>query len=754
MAFPRSDINPRDKNEAWYVAMVKGIWEDWQTINTQSFFGGAGRYNRLEHYAQGKQSTEKYKPQLGIDEKDKFQWTAIDFSPIPVLPKSIRIINSIFRKIRMLPEIKTIDPFSDRDKEEAYADEMSRIKMRPILEEAGLDPGLMDTDDPEQPMSEEELDIQHEFKWKHKLSIGIEKGLRKFELDMGWDEEREKVRQNLIKFGAGGYWPFTDAKTGKVEARSIDVSSFICSATKDPYMRDIWYGGEITYPLISEIRAALGPDVDENKLERLAENHRGKYGNPLNYGLSGVNNVTSYDSARVPVLDIRFKNENTYLFERKEFDNGNFVLGKTAEKKRNYGSKRQYYEDKRKDIFCAKWVIDSDIIYDFGLENDMVKKASRFWDAQLPIIMCAPNLYNMETSSPVEELIPLVDAVHLAWFKLQNTIAQARPKGIEIEIGSLENSGLEFNGEAVTPIQLIDLFNKKGILVYRRIDPSGAVSNYTPIRELNNGLGTEAQEYFAHILNLLGLIKNFVGLNDLTDASTPDERTLNGVASLAAEGTNNALHHIFDAEKNLFERLFDNVACRILDSVIFKKSDYYADAMGSAVYRDISTMQKKSYRELGVIVQFAPSEQEKAKLEGDITAALAAGQITLADKYEILQLDNLKMSQQLLAYRITRNMEEAQERELEKIQVTTDQQKEAAIVAEDEKRKTAEFTSQLKMKELQFEYQLKMQLEAVKLGIQGANKSEEIEGKKEIQGVANEGLINVARERKTPQESS
>lgn len=747
VSYPRSDINPKDKDKDWFVQMCKGIWSDWLGINTNSFAAGAGRYNRLEYYAQGKQPVDQYKPRLNVDDKDKIQWVSIDWTPIPVLPKMIRIINSLFRKIKMIPNVTTIDPYSEYDKKDYYDNEMANINMRGLLAQAGLDPSLMNTNETDQPMNEEELNIKMDFKWKHNLTIAIEKGLKKFGIDIDWEEEREKTRESLIKKGAGGYKIYTEKDSGKVCARAVDIAQFICSSTKDPYMRDIWYAGEITYVLLSELREELGDSISEDDLENIAMRNRGKNGNPLYYENATRNSIASYDSARIPVLDLSFKNENLYLYEKRMFGNGNFVVGKTDQKKKKAG--REYYEDRRGDVFKCKWVIDTDLVYYYGLENDMVKKASRYWDACLPYIMHAPNLHNMETTSIVEELVPIVDAIHLAWYKLQNVVAQARPKGIEIEIGALEDVSLQGNGETLTPVQLIDLFNKKGILVYRRVDASGNVSNYTPIRELNNGLGTEAQEYFALITNHFGLIKNFIGLNDITDGSTPDERTLNGVASLAAEATNNALHHIFNAEKSLFERMFDNAASRIYDSLTLKGSDYYADSVGKTIYEHLGNIEHKSMRELGVTVEFAPSDQQKQRLEIDANNALAVGQITLSDKYEIMSIDNMKMAQQILAYRIKKNMDAAHNREMEKIQVTTDQQKQSVLIAEEEKRKTLEMEIQLKSALLQQEYQLKMQLETMKLEAMGYNKSDELTKKKEIQDGINQSQMNIAMQKQT-----
>ncbi len=726
--------NPQSKNEGWYLQMAKSIWSNWQNTASRSFAGGVGRYNRMEYYALGKQPIDQYKPMLGIDDKDNHAWMAIDMSPIPVIPKLLRIIHSLFRKVDMAPNVQAIDAYSIQDKKEYYEKEFANIQMRKILASMGASDEILNDGTSDQPKSEEELEIHKQFTYKHRLAMKVEEALEKVYQDNGYEEEREKVRENLTNKGAGGYRIWTEGN-GKVSYRSVNPDAFISSYTLDKYMADLWFAGEVTFVLISELRNKL-PNVTEHELEELARKFSRQHGNPIKFGNSSSGSY-AYDNARVPVLDLTFKSPSKVAHEKRVLKNGNFVLGKTS-KAKQATEKRTYYEDEGMDVCTVKWIMESDLVYDFKLESDSVKKASRYWDATLPYIMVAPSLFKMETTSLVEENIPYIDAVHIAWYKMQNVIAQARPKGVQIEIGALEDVSLSGNGETLTPMQLIDLFSQKGIVVYRKIAADGTTTNYSPITELNNGIGEEAAHWFGVMEKEINLIKAAIGLNDFTDGSTPDPKSLNGVGNMAAEATNNSLHHIFAAERNLLERLSDNAATRVYDSVVFKKRDYYDLALGKEALASTIGSQKRSLREMGVTIQMAPSAAEKSQLNNDIAQAVASGQITIADKYAIMDIKNLKQAEMVLAYRIKSNAQEAHKREMEKIKATTDQQKEAAIVAEEEKRKTTERETQLKASVINTEYDRKEALLKLEYSLKSGIQSEAHDGKKEITEMTNE----------------
>ena len=134
----------------------------------------------------------------------------------------------------------------------------------------------------------------------------------------------------------------------------------------------------------------------------------------------------------------------------------------------------------------------------------------------------------------MEQLVPIADQIQISWYRLQNTINQARPKGIMIELGALEDIPLGSGGQQMKPMDVIDLFNKTGTLVYRKNDIGGKATNYKPIEELENGLGRDAMTYYQVIQNNIEMIRQITGLNEFTDGSTPDARSLTTTAKLSS----------------------------------------------------------------------------------------------------------------------------------------------------------------------------------------------------------------------------
>ena len=55
----------------------------------------------------------------------------------------------------------------------------------------------------------------------------------------------------------------------------------------------------------------------------------------------------------------------------------------------------------------------------------------------------------MRSLGIMEQLIPIADNIQIAYYRLQQAIAEARPKGIMIEMGALEDIPLGANGTAV-----------------------------------------------------------------------------------------------------------------------------------------------------------------------------------------------------------------------------------------------------------------------------------------------------------------
>lgn len=705
--FPNHFVNPKEKGEDWIYQMVNAIYNEWGCQSIHSFEKGADRYRLNKLYSLGKQPSDIYKPMFELAEDENSSYINLDYSPLPVIPKFRRITNNRFAKIDFTVQAQAIDPYALDEKADYEAEERANIKVREMLQQLGIKSDVLESGEVDQPRDEEELAIKMEFGYKHNQAIDIEKRIDAVFSHEKIHEKLNQVRDHGFNTGIFCLRVSTDPVTGKIEIRVVDPGQLIVSPTLDPYFRDIWYCGETILMTIDNIRTraeATGVHLNEAQLEEVAARNAGQNGNPR-YFHNQVIGAYAYDSCKVPVFDVEFLSCNRYWYEKRWDKRGNPVIGKV--RKPENRSDRTYYKEDRTVVFRCKWIPGTKIMFDYGLKNDVpIKRERNEWETLLSYKIVAPELNHMESSPIIENLIPIADQICIAWYKLQNVIARARPKGIMIELGALEDISLGDGGEgSMKPIDVLDMYSQTGILVYRKISLDGTPSNYKPIEELNNGLGAEAAEHFAVIDNYMQKIRDMIGFNDITDGTTPDPKTLNGVASMAAEATNNALHHLFDAEKKLIEMVAEDVAIRVHDSIAFKKDSPYRYVLGPDTVKSIEENKDQIYREFSIVLEYGSDKFEREQLELRIEKELDSGRINLADAIAVKRCRNAKQAEQILAYRIRKNAERAAAEKQQEVIANAQAQAQAAQVAEDERRKTLQFEHQLVMQKLAAEKQ-------------------------------------------------
>jgi hypothetical protein len=747
--FPNHFINPKEKGEDWLYQMVNAIDREWGSNSIKSFEKGAGRYALNKLYSLGKNPNDVYKPMFELAEDENSSYINLDFSPLPVIPKFKRIALNRFAKIPFHVDAEAIDDFALDEKSTYESQERANIKVRAMLTELGIDPEVLNSGEVDQPQDEEELAIKMDYGYKHNQAIDIEKRIDAVFTHEHMDEKMETVRDNGWDSGIYALKVSTNPDTGKVEIRNVDPGALRISPTNDPHCRDIWYAGETTFMTIDEVRQAAkasGVDITEQQFEDLAESYAGKHGNPKHYNSSALGSY-GYDDCKVQVFDVEFLSCDRYWYEKRWDKRGNPVLGKVSTPYKK--ADREYYKDDRTVVYRAKLVLGTKILFDYGLKGDMSRKVSSVWDTKLSYKIVCPELNKMETSPIVENLIPVTDQICIAWIKLQNVIARARPKGIMIEIGALEDISLGDGGEGnMKPIDVLDMFSQTGLLVYRKIAFDGSVSNYKPIEELNNGLGQEAQEYFAVIENYMQKIREMIGFNDVTDGSTPDPKTLNGVAGMMAEATNNALHHLFAAEQSLLQEVAEDVAIRVHDSIAFKKDSPYKNVFAPSVVKSIQQGKDQIHRDYSIAIKYGSDKSEKELLQRRIEISLANKEITLADALSVERCRNKKEAEQRLAYRIKKNAEAAAQQQ-ERLSVANAQASmEASIRAEEEKRKTAQVEAQLKGELEKLKSQLKKDEMILEYSLKNSNEQPNREAKLSAEATRAEALKETAKIKK------
>jgi hypothetical protein len=661
MNFPDHFINPNLKNKEFHLNMVKAGYEEWESVQTTSFLKGATRYAMNDLYAAGQQPVDTFKEMYTSDSDSNETHMNIDFSPIAIIPKYIRLALGRLSKFKDSIICTAIDPIAQKERVEYETKERANIKVRDDMASVGVDASILNTGEKDQPMTNDELDMKMEFTYKHNMAMDTEKRIALVFDENNMAELRDKIRKSLFKYGVAAFRDWTD-DDGRVKIRDVNMGRFITSPTEDPFFRDIWYAGEVQLIPLQKVRHDA-KDMSAEDFEELAERFESiqKQNNPNDtvYHQYG----SRFDGILVPVLDFQFLTIDESVYEQWENPKTKRPSFMSAPyKKRGKEVRgRKHKSEFNLRVHKVKWIVDTNWIYDWGPENDQKHTPSKPWYTTLDYHVIAPEMNNMNTVSMVDHMKPFVDAIQLAYLKLQNVIAQAIPKGIQIELTGLENITLGEGMENMDPMQIIEMFKQSGVLVYRAIDPSGSLTPSKPIEELDMGLGQQAQEYFGLIQNYMNVLSSMIGFNDVTDGSTPDARMLNGVASMAMEGTNNALQFLVDAERNLLERVASSAAIRIHDSIYRKKSKVYENALGTEGLKSFGERAGEVHREYGIKVMDRGDQMERERFQIRVEKALDKQTITLGQATTVENLDNLKQAEMLLAHYEKQNRQAAAE---------------------------------------------------------------------------------------------
>lgn len=726
--FPSHTIDSNLKDKTWVSQYIKAAWADFSTYYPNQMYNGRDKYHEIKLYMYGKQSVSRYKKLLQPREvaNEDQSWININWDILPIIPKFRRIALATLFKTDFSISVDAVDPVAQDDKQKFYADNAAKIILKKEFEKQGVDPSIVPDPDVDA-ASMQELDMYMNYSYKHRMAIEMEQGLELIMNLNKFENERIKVVEDLHDWGIGGYKEYFDAQ-GNIKIKRVNPMNLVMSYTTDPNFKDIQYIGEVTEMTIADLKQMAGDKISDGDYKILAEKYANKYNvastlRDLNSNYNGI-----YDGFRIKVMDLEFFSYNSMVLEERVNSKGNTVVGRAAKAKANRSDKK-YSKTDYKVVYKGKWIVGSDIFFDCGLATNMKRAKSSLTDTSLSYHIAAPNMYQMSTYSLGDQMKSLADQIQLAWYKLQNVMLRARPRGIMIELGALEGVPLGKAGRALKPMEILDLYNQTGNLVYRRLNDEGQASNYKPIEELDNGIGNEATQYFNIIKQDIDLLRDILGFNEITDGSTPDPRTLNGVAKYASESTNNSLDFIKRAERDLLERLCYDLTLRIQDSAINGTISGYIRALGSESVQFFKIDPNVSAYECGLKIRQKPTEFEKEKLSRRIEQAIQSNQITLADAMMIENLENLKYAEVLLGYRIKKNQEETQQRAMEAQQMNGQIQQQSAMAAEQAKQQTLQMEAQVKMQMIQMEKQLESQLLAMKLQNEAMIEQGKIEGK-------------------------
>jgi len=728
--YPPNDINPAKKDIKWGIQYAKAAWQDWNyTVPRTCFYNSADKYEELRLYAQGKQPINKYKKLMGVDEQTNNTWLVVDWSVRPIIPKlrDIVISKMIQREYNIV--CTPIDPQAKAELDHFYADTKAKIALRKVMEQQ--DPELANHPmlQPQQgePLDFEELEMRIEFGEQFNRSRDAEQAIQ---LGFYWNDFklfRRKLYENWFDCGVAGYKEWL-GKDNQPKFRDVNPEAVVTNYCRRPDFKDLIHAGEVIDVSLIDLAAMKDENGEsvftDEQIETIKENIAGNWSSPTMVGRN-TNYFKPYDKQKVKVLDIQFYSYNELNYERNVNRRGNIMFNEAEWEKRN-NKKDKYLRKRFKVVYEIKWIIGTDLAYDFGLKKDMKRSVDpkKMGETTLDYKFYAPSFYEMRTLSYMERLVPLADEYQLTIYHIQNTLNRLVPNGWWIDLDALENVALNKGGTNMKPVELLQMFFETGVLAGRSKDVMGDNVNYKPIIPIDNNSYEQLRVMYEHLQITLTQMQSIIGLNELTDGSTPNPKTLNGVASIAVDSTNNSLFPLQFAERFLVEQLANDVMIRMQQAVKKGGVEGFAKALNSNALYFISVSDELALRDYGIMLEEKPSDDQKQLLLMQIQQDQAMGLLDSADALYLLNVYNVKQAQQMLAYKVRKNKEAAEKSKMMINQQTIEGQQQSAMMAEQMKQQTLQVEWNLKTQFMVTEKQLEKEIKAMEIQSKGMMNAE------------------------------
>lgn len=711
------------------VQYAKAIWSRYLYAD-YSISQKISRFVENRKAAEGLQSIDKFKDLMDL--KGDTSYLNLDFQSISVIPKFVNLIVGEMINQDYKIQANALDESSmkkyEEEKIKIYQNMLMKEFSDQLEEKVGM--SLVDKTMPI-PKDKEDADIYIDTTLKQATEVAMEICI-KFVMDSNHFDKRikEKLVRDLVVLKICATREYFD-ENDDIRLRYVDPINLVLPYTKDSYFSDLEYCGEVVKMNFHELMEMAGDQFNEEQYFEIwqsmgtrtgngAFTNREEFGRYYNNGSAG-----SYtnDDFYITVMDFEYRSNNHNItYEKKYISDDNFFMKKKSPgyEPKEPSPNKEVFSKSYQVFYEGVWITGTDYIFNYGLQKNMRRpKKGGAYNSQVKsrYNIVAPNIYDMENKSMVESMIPLDDQMTLAHLKLQQALAKARPSGIAVDVGALEEVMYGRGEEFIDPLEIQQIFDQTGNLYYRSesLETENGVYNQKPIQELANGLH-QSSLYYIEIRNSnLQAIREITGINEFRDGSQPDTKTLVGVQKASVSMSRNSSRFLNEAFLYVYGQTANGVALMVQLKAMADKLKGFEYALGRENIDILNVTKDLSFAEMGINILPLPDAEEIAYLDNLINQALANGSIELEDAMEIR--DVAKINVKKATHLLKKRRKEKQEQDMQKTAFASQQnaqaQTQSAMAVKQAEMQLVQMKHEFEMQKLQMEYQLKMELAKV-----------------------------------------
>ncbi len=704
--FPSDLVDPAIKQDKkWCLGYVMAGYSRYKENLCYLTYQRRADYVTNRLYSIGNQTNTKYLNWLSKLKNAQGQnvtYLDLDWSIVSTIPKIRDKVLSYLNKVDYDVFADAINPEAAADREQARARILAEKELMPFFKEMAAISGMpLDKQESDFiPETENELDLWMQYAFRLDYEIAMELGIQAVLNENDWKEVKKLMMEDAFDLGVMGSEVYIDRISGKIKVKYVDPINMIVEDFRGHDGSAMPRIGYIDKMTISQLKLEAGDQFTEEEYYKMAERFKGWWTNPeqLSPYADYINtDITQYfrqyDNWQILVMKYQWDSCDRHKFKRVGIDGEENIYPKnfnTPLKKESYVDEggllieKEIYATDIKTVYSAKWIIGTDYLYDYGKMANVARPAENMAECHKSI-----KFYRVSNKSMIDRILPYADSIQLAWLKIQNAKARAYPKGMMIEIGGFDN--LFIDSKLVTAEQVLQTGFQTGIWTYRRnstMDDDGYDNAGRPIEETEGGMGTFYQEMLQSIASDIASINEVIGLNQFTDASSPDSKSLVGVAQIAVENTQDALSPLMSGFISIHEQMSLSICLLMQLLVRYGKFSGYTPSIGNmpGIYIEVGNEVYKSDMDsivcYGIRVQARATRSQKEQLLQYAQTALAssqqpdAGGIELTDLIELSRMIetnvNLKLVANILGQRIKKYKAEKQQMQQDNIKLQSD----------------------------------------------------------------------------------
>jgi len=639
--FPSQAVSDTEKlSEDYGLKVARAIRHEWFSGTTSKYNSHKNNFHNLRLYARGEQSIQKYKNELSIN--GDLSYLNLDWKPVPVIPKFVDIVVNGMAQRNYEINCFSQDEFGVQKRTEYMESILRDIESKKFndiaMEKFGVD--LYENDKEKLPQDQDELKLHMQLDFKQAVELAEEQALSVLLENSDYDLIRRRVLYDLTVIGIGATKTTFDYSSG-AKAQYVDPADLVYSHTESPYFEDVYYIGEVKELPINELVKEF-PELSEEEIKDLAD----KYAYPLDY-------VTNRDKNKVQVLYFNYKTHMNNVYKLKTTGTG---AQKVIEKDDSFNPPENKTGDFEKlervveTLYEGVYIIGADTLLKWRMCPNMMRTDSDFSRVKMNYQIVAPRIYEGRIESIVSRITSFADMIQLTHLKLQQVMARMVPDGVYLDADGLAEIDLG-NGTNYNPQEALNMFFQTGSVIGRSFTQDGDMNpGKVPIQQISNGInGGKLQSLITTYNYYMQMIRDVTGLNEARDGSTPDKNALVGVQKLAAANSNTATRHILQSMLFITAEVAECLSLRIADIIEYSPTkDAFIRALGSHNVATLDEMKNLHLYDFGIFIELMPDEEDKARLENNIQAALNQGSIDLDDAIDLRNVRNVKLANQLL----------------------------------------------------------------------------------------------------------